>query len=126
MILIQRDLCGISLKKKWEFGDRSRSEMWVLSCLLFKVFFIKQTSDFNDFFRGYTNQHFDWHPQVRLARNKASRKAERENYKSYMARTKEWMDRHSKVCDENSNLRNDIISLKRVIKLVNQDNKQEN
>lgn len=118
MILIQRDLCGINLRKKWEFGDRSRSEMWVLSCLLFKVFFIKQTSDFNDFFRGYTNQHFDWHPQVRLARNKAVRKAERQNYTQYMVRTKEWMDRYSELSNSNSGLRNDIIALKRVIKLA--------
>ena len=118
MILIQRDLCGISLRKKWEFGDRSRSEMWVLNCLLFKVFFIKQTSDFNDFFRGYTNQHFEWHPQVRLARKKAARKAERQNYAQYMARTKELMDNYYKLSNENSDLRNDIIALKRVIKLV--------
>lgn len=118
MILIQRDLCGINLRKKWEFGDRSRSGMWVLSCLLFKVFFIKPTSDFHDFFRGYTNQNFDWHPQVRLARNKAARKAERENYKSYMARTKEWMDRYSELSNSNSGLRDDIIALKRVIKLA--------
>jgi len=118
MILIQRDLCGISLQKKWEFGDRSRSEMWVLNFLLFKAYFIKDTSDFNSFLRGYTDQNFDWHPQVRLARHKAARKAERENYKSYMARTKEWMDRYSELSNSNSGLRNDIIALKRVIKLV--------
>ena len=121
MILVQRDLCGISLKKKWEFGDRSRAEMWVLSCLLLKVFFIKHTSDFSGFFRGYTNQHFDWHPQVRLARNKAVRKAERKNYRSYMARTKEWMDRCSELSNANSGLRNDIISLKKTIKLIKEE-----
>jgi hypothetical protein len=121
MILIQRDLCGISLKKKWEFGDRSRAEMWVLNFLLFKVYFIKHTSDFNSFLRGYTDQNFDWHPQVRLARNKAARKAERENYKSYMARTKEWMDRCSELSNTNSGLRNDIISLKRTIKLIKEE-----
>lgn len=118
MILIQRDLCGISFRKKWEFGDRSRSQMWVLSFLLFKVFFIKKTSDFSDFFRGYTNQHFDWHPQVRLARNKAVRKAERENYSQYLERTEYWRDNYSKLSNENAKLTNDIIAFKRVIKLV--------
>lgn len=121
MILIEGCFCGIWLRKRWEFGDQRRSSMIVISFLLFKIYFIKRQSDFNDFFRGYTNQHFDWHPKVRLARIKAEKKARSYYKKYYYDHTQELIDRCSEYSHENSKLKNDLIALKRTIKIINEE-----
>jgi len=125
MILICFRLSGISLKKKNEFGDKLRAEMWVLNLLLLRIYFIKKHSEFSEFFRGYTSQHYDWHPLVRIARRNAKKKAHAAAMKDLNRYISDIDSRFNEICHENSKLKQENLSLISTIKIIKEHDRND-
>lgn len=123
MITIEFRLCGFGLKRRWEFGDPTRSPITVFEFGFIKICKFRGGSDLVSFMRGYCdNNEFDWHPKVRLAKRTAEKKAQQYYKKYYLERTQEWIDNYSKISNENSDLRNEKRALLKTIKLIGDNN----
>lgn len=120
MITIEFRPCGFGIKRRWEFGDPTRSPIKVYEFGLIKICQFQAKSRFVGFIRGYCyeKESMEWHPKVRLAKRIARSRAKVEADKNWQARYSDMLSLVAKYEKELSTVKAENHNLLRAIQIV--------
>lgn len=118
MIIISR---GSTFLPKTEhghsFGDKSYpSDIFAIKLFYINIFFAKDKGRFKKYFEQFTNNNFEIHPQVRLAKKKAVAKASARYKSMYQETIDNYMCALNKSYMENKELEAQVATLQQTIK----------
>lgn len=118
MIIISRgDKFLPKTEHGYSLGDRSYpSDIFAIKIFYVNIFFAKDKGRFRKYFKQFTNNDFELHPQVRLARKKAIAKADARYKELYQGSIDNYLDMLNESYRENKELEKRVITLQQTIK----------
>lgn len=118
MIIISRgDKFLPKTEHGYSLGDRSYpSDIFAIKLFYVNIFFAKDKGRFRKYFEQFTNNDFELHPQVRLARKKAAAKADKAYKEIYKASNENYKKSLNESYRRYSDLEDEVITLRQTIK----------
>lgn len=118
MIIISRgDKFIPKVEHGYSFGDRGYpSDILAIKLFYVNIFFAKDKGRFRKYFEQFTNNDFDLHNQVRLARKKAVAKADARYRAIYQESIENYREILNESYRENRELAERVTTLKQTIK----------
>jgi disulfide oxidoreductase YuzD len=118
MIIISRgDKFLPKTEHGYSLGDKSYpSDIFAIKVFYINIFFAKNKGRFRKYFKQFTNNDFELHPQVRLARKKAIAKANARYKAIYQESIDGYLEMLKESYRENKELEMRLITLQQTIK----------